>query len=703
MPEAITAKPLLSDDGETVVNSSQYMAYSGISKKYALLAAVCIALASGGLILFFCSSQLESRRAEVLTLYREHVAAWLNDAVRSVDIWDTSMQKLRSRVSSSETYRLFASDLFALDSDVAGNINNAEHGISFSGTAAVLSEEVPAIRRILLEFMNYNGLLDARLVNQSGQTILSALGTPPPLSQQQKEKARQAIASGKPVYLPVRPCPNGLALDVFDPVYDLENAEKRVAAFMATIPVLARITQFTARPKQHDLSTAYMVQSNNGSWELLRVPSPLPVRAELAQELARNTGNLPFGSRASVAEGGMVYSMSVFIPYLGWSIVYETPASIIERLLFRAELPVYVGGGLGWLCFMLFCGLIWWMGMGRQQRNMNRELGRLHRLVSRQKEFLDCVASSLDFGLFMADVKGQIHLSNAAFAAMIGKRDENVDGQLLFSCLPVDVASELLDNIRQAAIGNTGVDCEIRLEQDGESHLFRVTIYPFLDAGGENLRTSMRGAVVTMKDITRFRLRSERMRRQQYGLIEAFIRAEESVDPNLAGHSRRMARLAELLAVSMGLSEEKKETIIMGALLSQAGKLFISRDILAKKGRLSPQEREQVLQAPAHVYGILKDIDFDLPVAQALHEMYECMDGTGYPQGLKGDQILAEARILAVLNAFCAMTSGRSWRKSLDEKAAIAQLEESVRFDQAVVEHLKNVVDTPEGLYAARS
>ena len=686
-----------------MVNSSEGTGYSGISKRSVLLAMAGLALVSGGLILFFCSSQLESRRADVLELYRQHVSSWLDDGVRSVKIWDTSMQKLRSRVSTSETYRLFASDLAQLGSGVAGSINNAEHGISFSGTAAVLSEEVPAIRRILLEFMNYNGLLDARLVNGQGQTILSALGTPPPLSQEQMDAARRAVETGRPCVLPVRPCPNGLALDAFDPVSDLEHPEKGVAAFMSTTPVLARITQFVARPKQHDLSAAYMVQDRMGTWELLRVPSPLPLPAEQAEAFRRTGGALPFALRESVAEGGMVYSMSAVIPEFGWSLIYETPASVIDRLLFRAELPVYVGGSLGWLCFMLFCALMWWMGLGRQQKGMNQELSRLNRLVSRQKEFLDCVTSSLDFGLFMADVKGQIHLSNAAFVSMVGKAGEDVKGQLLFSCLPVDVASALLDHIRQAAISNTGADCEIRLVQDGEEHLFRVTIYPFLDVDGGNLRTSLRGAVVTMKDITQFRLRSERMRRQQYGLIEAFIRAEESVDPYLSGQSRRMAKLGELLAVSMGLSAEEKETVVMGALLSQVGKLFISRDILTKEGQLSPEERKEVLQAPNHAYRILKDIDFDLPIARALHEMYECMDGKGYPSGLKGEQILKEARVLAVLNTFCAMISSRSYREGMNEGVAIRYLEDSSCFDQTVVAHLKTVMKTPDGIYAARS
>ena len=273
------------------MSSTQQAGYSGFSKKSAILAALCLVLVSGGVALFFCFSQLESRRLEVLKLYEQNVSSWLGDAAKAIEIWNTDMRKLRLRVSDSETYRLFSSDLFGLDKSVAGSINNAEHGISFSGSAAVLSEEVPAIRRILLEFMNYNGLLDARLVNREGQTILSALSTPSPLSADQVRAAVQAMETGKTTFLPVRACPNGLALDVFEPVFDLENSQKSVAVFMSTTPVLAKVSQFTARPKQIDLSVSYVVQRNGAAWDLLqaitedRQPRASAADARLVQEM----------------------------------------------------------------------------------------------------------------------------------------------------------------------------------------------------------------------------------------------------------------------------------------------------------------------------------------------------------------------------------------------------------------------------------
>ena len=216
-------------------------------------------------------------------------------------------------------------------------------------------------------------------------------------------------------------------------------------------------------------------------------------------------------------------------------------------------------------------------------------------------------------------------------------------------------------------------------------------------------RSSIRGAVVSMKDITEFRRQSERMRQRQRSLIEAFTRAEESVDPYLAGHSHRMAKLGELVSASMGLTEDAKNTVVMGALLSQVGKLFIPRELLTKKGKLTSEELRQVHQAPEHAFRLMESVDFDLPIARALHEMYEHMDGSGYPQGLRGDNILPEARILSVLNAFCAMVSARSYREGMNADKAVEELMNNDCFDQAVVEHLNNVLKTPEGILATRS
>ena len=670
------------------------------SRKAVITAALCLALLSGLITALFCASRIENRQEAVIAEHQAAAQTWLKDAVTALELWEKEADAQRGRISDSETYRMFAADVFGLDKRVSGSLNESESGMhEFEDTAAVLSEEVPAIRRLMHDFMNFNGLMDARLINSGGQTILSAMSTPTPLTEEQRAAAVKAMKTRTTVFLPVQSHPGGLVQDVFEPVLDLEDPDQGVASFMVSRLVLASISQVLAQPKLEDLSVAGVVQKRGDAWELVQVPRPVVLKPELASLLGEN-GVLPFERRPAIVGRGEMFSASVAVPGLGWNIVYETPAEVIDRQLFHAALPVYIMGVLGWVAVMLLVSLFWWIGVGRQQGAIAEEMRQLHQMVSRQKELLDRVNTSLDEGLLMADVKGQIHMVNRAFAGILGREEKELQDQTLFSCFPADVASDVVERIRQTAIINKTSGGEITLMLNGEPRLFRITLFPFLDSSEESLRNSMRGAVVMFKDITEFRRRSERMRLQQDSLIEAFTRAEESVDPYLAGHSRHMASLGVLLAKSLGMDEDGRNTVVMGARLSQLGKLFIPRELLTKKGRLTPEELAEVRKAPEHAYKLFENIDFDLPIPRALYEMYENMDGTGYPRGISGDDILLEARVLNVLNAFCAMVSARSYREGLSPEKALEQMEGRPVFDQNVIEHLRKVLETPEGILA---
>lgn len=685
----------------------------GLSRRSTLIGGICLAVVSAVAALAVCSARVELKRQLVLEDYGSAVTAWLDSSSSAAELWSADLKEQRLRVSEAETYRLFAGDMFGLDSAVADRISQStgegELGQGFTGDAAVLSEEVPAIRRILKEYMDSCGLHEARIVNASGLTLLSAQSKPAALSSLQREGARRAVASGSTVALPVRADSSGLVLDVFEPVIGLDSPARPVAAFLSTRPVLADFTQFSARPKPEELAEALFLQRNAFApapqWESLVAPRPKVLSVELSGQLEAGHGALPLGLRASAGSLGEVYSAAYPVPGTDWAVMLETPAAVLEQRIFHATLPIYAACGLGWAAFMLLCLLVWWVSAGRQQKALTAELAALHQLVSRQKELLDSVNISLDEGLFMADVKGCIHVCNRAFARLAGSSEDALRGQILINCLPLEAASALVERIRNVAIRSEGDSFELWLtppagqtaaeaasSSANEARLYRVTLFPFLDSSGASMRESLRGAVVTMKDITEFRRRSERARQQQKRLIEAFTSVEASADPYLYGHSLRMAELGERVAAALGLSEDGRNTVVMGAQLSQLGKLFIPRELLTKTERLTPEELAEVRRAPEHAARVLGSVDFDLPIARALHEMYENMDGSGYPRGLSGEAILPEARLLAVLNAYCAMVSDRAYRKGMHRAEALAQLRDPAKFDQTMVDALEKVL-----------
>jgi putative nucleotidyltransferase with HDIG domain len=135
-----------------------------------------------------------------------------------------------------------------------------------------------------------------------------------------------------------------------------------------------------------------------------------------------------------------------------------------------------------------------------------------------------------------------------------------------------------------------------------------------------------------------------------------------------------VAELACSIAKAMGLSEERVRGIHMGGLIHDIGKIGIPAEILSKPSKLTALELEIVQEHAAMGFNILKDVEFPWPVADIAHQHHERMDGSGYPQGLKGEAICLEARIIAVADVVESMASHRPYRPALGIPAAMDEL-----------------------------
>ena len=179
-----------------------------------------------------------------------------------------------------------------------------------------------------------------------------------------------------------------------------------------------------------------------------------------------------------------------------------------------------------------------------------------------------------------------------------------------------------------------------------------------------------------------------KLRRSLEATVEAIAATLETRDPYTAGHQRRVAELATAIAREMGLDASRVEGIHFGALIHDLGKIQVPAEILAKPTRLSKVEFELIKTHPQAGYEIVKGIDFPWPVADMVHQHHERLDGSGYPQGLKGDAIVLEARILAVADVVEAMASHRPYRpaRRLDEALKEVEAKRGAWFDPAVVD-----------------
>lgn len=169
----------------------------------------------------------------------------------------------------------------------------------------------------------------------------------------------------------------------------------------------------------------------------------------------------------------------------------------------------------------------------------------------------------------------------------------------------------------------------------------------------------------------------ESLNRAASSTIQVLVSALESRDPYTAGHQLRSANLACAIAREMGLSQDKVEGIRMAGNIHDIGKLSIPAEILSKPTRLTDLEFSLVKEHVHSGYEMLKDVESPWPLAQIVRQHHERMDGTGYPQNLKGDEIILEARIMAVADVVEAMASHRPYRPSLGIEAALEEIEKN--------------------------
>ena len=159
--------------------------------------------------------------------------------------------------------------------------------------------------------------------------------------------------------------------------------------------------------------------------------------------------------------------------------------------------------------------------------------------------------------------------------------------------------------------------------------------------------------------------------------IQIMVSAVEARDPYTAGHQLRSADLARAIATEMGLSQDKIEGIRMAASIHDIGKLSIPSEILSKPSKLTTIEFSLIKEHSRSGYEMLKDMESPWPLAQIVYQHHERIDGSGYPRNLKGDEIMIEARIMAVADVVEAMASHRPYRPSRGIEAALEEIEKN--------------------------
>ena len=342
----------------------------------------------------------------------------------------------------------------------------------------------------------------------------------------------------------------------------------------------------------------------------------------------------------------------------------------------------------------------WIMARGQPLYNENGEasryIGTVIDITARKKSEqlfaegilkLEAALASMSDAIFISDTRGDFINYNEAFATF--HKFRNKEGcpltldeypKLLEVYLLTGELVPLKDWVVPRALrGETGTGVEFRLlrTDSGETWIGSYNYAPIRDEEGLIV-----GSVVTARDISESKAAEQKIRDYvkllegaMKSTLQAVAKVVEAHDPYTAGHERRVGQIAADIAREMGWSEETYQTMLLVGLVHDIGKMSIPGEILTKPGKLSAIEFELVKTHAENGYQILHDVEFPLPIARIIREHHERMDGSGYPQGLKGENTLPESRILAVADVLEAMASKRPYRASLGIEAAISEIE----------------------------
>jgi len=295
-------------------------------------------------------------------------------------------------------------------------------------------------------------------------------------------------------------------------------------------------------------------------------------------------------------------------------------------------------------------------------------------------------------------IDGSITSVSSAVQAMLG-----YDSQEFIRVFPnfLSLKSTRKSNISYASPfieKNYSAEYEVRINhKNGSQHWLKIVELPLFNEAGEiKAFDCLAHDITSHKNNKAELLNSEKILRSALGKsIRVLATTVESRDYFSFGHHQRASAMARLIAQELGVAAGKTDTIRLAGVIHDIGKISVPVEILNKRDCLNDTEYSFIQGHPEAGYNIVKELDLPWPLADIILQHHERMDGSGYPNHLSGDQILPEARILAVADVIEAMASDRAHRRAIEIESIMEELSEQkgILFDPDVVDVSMRLLD----------
>ncbi|MDI6846059.1 MAG: HD domain-containing protein [Candidatus Saccharicenans sp.] len=296
---------------------------------------------------------------------------------------------------------------------------------------------------------------------------------------------------------------------------------------------------------------------------------------------------------------------------------------------------------------------------------------RMQLLLKEKEQWLSTILKSIGDGIIAVNSGGLVSFINPLAQKITGWSEQEALGKKL------EEIFTLKDNLSEKHLKSLTATEEVLLvARNCQEIPIEMTSSPIPESTGTGT-----GRVIVFRDISaRKQAEKEieesrhRLQRALQGTIQAISTTIEMRDPYTAGHQRRVAKLAEAIGRELGMPEARLKGLKLSAEIHDIGKIYVPSEILSKPTKLTELEYTIIKTHPQAGYEILQNIEFPWPVAEIVLQHHERIDGSGYPRGLKGEEILPEARILAVADVVEAMASHRPYRPAFGIDRALEEI-----------------------------
>ncbi|WP_119299843.1 HD domain-containing phosphohydrolase [Dongia deserti] len=350
--------------------------------------------------------------------------------------------------------------------------------------------------------------------------------------------------------------------------------------------------------------------------------------------------------------------------------------------------------GLALLVIAVAIIAVWRHGSSRRASEAASRAQLLAHQYEAQKDLLQLVTDSQPTSIFILDNQHRYRFANAQASKATGITPGEMLNKDIAAVLGPASAKRYLELNEQALKAGAAINNVARLETEGDRKVLQSEHIPLKERSGATA-----GVLTVEHDITDVVTEREKRARTLQNLVKTLVGVVDRRDPFAANHSTRVARVARAVAREMGLTETETDTAEIAANLLNLGKIMIPPEVLAKTGDLTEEERRLLRNSVQVSADMIQEIEFDGPVVETLRQAQERWDGSGQPRGLKGEETLITARIIAVANALVGMISDRAFRQGMSMDSAIEILfkEAGHAYDRRVVAALVNYLDNRDG------